>query len=165
MIDWEKQIMDTIEDGHKSHLTNKKKCYSRLDYTQLSKHGSCDVFLAEADRSRISQVISNLLDNAFKFTNEDEMIHIEIKKETVNCQKQAVITIKDTGRGIHKEILPKLFTKFATKSDKGTGLGLFISKSIIEAHGGMIWAQNNDDGKGATFSFSLPLKDLKNNLK
>ena len=71
--------------------------------------------------------------------------------------------MKDTGSGIHEEILPKLFTKFATKSDKGTGLGLFISKNIIEAHGGRIWAKNNEDGKGATFSFSLPLRDPKNN--
>ena len=66
--------------------------------------------------------------------------------------------MKDTGQGIDPEILPNLFTKFATKSETtGTGLGLFISKSIIEAHGGRIWAQNNADGKGATFSFSLPI--------
>ncbi len=71
------------------------------------------------------------------------------------------MTIKDNGRGIHAEILPKLFTKFATKSDKGTGLGLFISKNIVEAHGGRIWAKNNEDGNGATFSFSLPLMDPK----
>ena len=89
--------------------------------------------------------------------NEDEKIHMELKKEFINGQKYAVITMKDTGSGIHEEILPKLFTKFATKSDRGTGLGLFISKNIIEAHGGRIWAKNNEDGKGATFSFSLPL--------
>jgi signal transduction histidine kinase len=71
--------------------------------------------------------------------------------------------MRDTGSGINEEILPKLFTKFATKSDKGIGLGLYISKNIIEAHGGRIWAKNNNDGKGATFSFSLPLKDPRNN--
>jgi signal transduction histidine kinase len=69
---------------------------------------------------------------------------------------EIIISLKDTGQGIDPEILPKLFTKFATKSLSGTGLGLFISKSIIEAHGGRIWAKNNL-GKGATFSFSLPI--------
>ncbi len=68
-----------------------------------------------------------------------------------------VISIRDSGRGISPEIYPKLFTKFVTKSEKGTGLGLFISKSIIEAHGGKIWAKNNKDNEGATFSFTLPL--------
>ena len=67
-----------------------------------------------------------------------------------------VITIKDNGIGIDKDILPILFTKFASKSFQGTGLGLYICKSIVEAHGGKIWAKNNEDGKGATFSFSLP---------
>jgi two-component system, OmpR family, sensor histidine kinase VicK len=69
------------------------------------------------------------------------------------------VSIKDTGIGIAPQIVPRLFTKFATKSEKGTGLGLFISKSTIEAHGGKIWAENNPDGKGATFSFSLPIVD------
>ncbi|HKG42208.1 MAG TPA: HAMP domain-containing sensor histidine kinase, partial [Nitrososphaeraceae archaeon] len=69
-----------------------------------------------------------------------------------------LVSVKDTGTGIDPEILPRLFTKFATKSFEGTGLGLFISKSIIEAHGGKIWAENNSDGKkGATFTFSLPI--------
>ncbi|HYF99646.1 MAG TPA: HAMP domain-containing sensor histidine kinase, partial [Candidatus Saccharimonadales bacterium] len=70
----------------------------------------------------------------------------------------AVVSIRDKGKGIDPDILPRLFTKFTTKSDQGTGLGLYIAKSIVEAHGGQIWAQNNfDEGKGATFSFSLPL--------
>ena len=67
------------------------------------------------------------------------------------------MSVKDSGAGIDPEILPRLCTKFATKSDKGTGLGLYISKSIIHAHGGKIWAENNSDGKGATFTFSLPI--------
>jgi two-component system, OmpR family, sensor histidine kinase VicK len=71
--------------------------------------------------------------------------------------RQVIVSVKDSGAGIDPEILPRLFTKFATKSDKGTGLGLFISKSIIEAHGGKIWAENNPDGKGAMFAFSLLL--------
>jgi signal transduction histidine kinase len=70
---------------------------------------------------------------------------------------QVIVSVKDTGEGIDHEILQKLFTKFATKSFEGTGLGLFISKSIVEAHGGKIWAENNKDCKGATFYFSLPL--------
>ena len=71
---------------------------------------------------------------------------------------QIVIGVKDTGVGIDSEVLPRLFTKFTTKSETaGTGLGLFISKSIIESHGGKIWAQNNSDGKGCSFYFSLPL--------
>lgn len=65
--------------------------------------------------------------------------------------------MKDTGYGIHSDIMPRLFAKFTTRSNTGTGLGLYISKNIIEAHGGRIWAENNSDGKGATFSFSLPI--------
>ena len=108
----------------------------------------------EADKGRITQVISNLLSNAAKFTTEGSITIATERKSS-----QIVISVKDTGTGIDSEILPKLFTKFATKSETGgTGLGLFISKSIIEAHGGRIWAENNIDGeKGATFSFSLPL--------
>ena len=68
--------------------------------------------------------------------------------------------ITNTGTGIDSQILPRLFTKFATKSTTGTGLGLFISKSITEAHGGKIWGKNNcPDGKGAKFGFSLPLQN------
>ena len=82
---------------------------------------------------------------------------MEQKKEEENNDHVVVISVKDTGQGIHRDILPKLFTKFATKSETGTGLGLFISKSIVEAHGGKIWAENNMRGSGATFTFSLPL--------
>jgi signal transduction histidine kinase len=78
------------------------------------------------------------------------------KNNTNKDFEEVVITIRDTGRGSSSNIFPRLFTKFATNSEVGTGLGLFISKSIIEAHGGMIWGENNADGKGATFGFSLP---------
>jgi signal transduction histidine kinase len=108
--------------------------------------------LLQADKSRIAEVISNLLSNAIKFTPEGTItISIE-KDETKNW---VVVNVKDTGQGIDVNILPRLFTKFASKSYQGTGLGLFISKGIVEAHGGKIWAENNRD-KGATFSFSLP---------
>ena len=73
-----------------------------------------------------------------------------------------MITVSDTGIGIDSEILPRLFERFASKSLQGTGLGLFISKSIIEAHGGKIWAENNAYGKGATFYFSLPIVKMTN---
>jgi two-component system, OmpR family, sensor histidine kinase VicK len=109
----------------------------------------------EADKARINQVIMNLLSNAIKFTKEGSItIKTEIKKDN----NQVLVSIKDTGIGIDSEIVPRLFTKFATKSEKGgTGLGLFIAKSIVEAHGGRIWAENNRSGKGATFYFSIPL--------
>jgi signal transduction histidine kinase len=74
-----------------------------------------------------------------------------------NIEGQARVSVKDRGAGIDPEIMPKLFSKFKNKSQTDTGLGLFISKSIIEAHGGKIWAENNEDGKGATFTFRLPL--------
>jgi signal transduction histidine kinase len=169
VTEYEKQITNNIEVTNnieiscKPNLANKEKRRTRLDFEQLNKNDSFDSFLAEVDLSRVSQVVFNLLDNACKFTNEDEIIRIEVKKEFIDDQKFAVITMKDTGSGINEEIIPKLFTKFATKSDKGTGLGLYISKNIIEAHGGRIWAKNNEDGKGATFSFCLPLKDPKTN--
>jgi two-component system, OmpR family, sensor histidine kinase VicK len=106
----------------------------------------------EADKSRINQVISNLLSNAIKFTDEGT-----VSITAVPNINEIVVSITDTGPGIDSEILPRLFTKFATKSRTGTGLGLFISKSIIDAHGGKIWGKNNyPEGKGATFGFSLP---------
>jgi nitrogen-specific signal transduction histidine kinase len=108
----------------------------------------------EADRDRVGQVISNLINNSMKFTQEGT---ISITAERSASSKEAIVSIKDTGSGIDSEILPRLFSKFATKSDAGgTGLGLYICKNIVEAHGGKIWAENNSDGKGATFRFSLP---------
>ncbi|MGB6527916.1 MAG: HAMP domain-containing sensor histidine kinase [Candidatus Nitrosopolaris sp.] len=113
--------------------------------------------LLRADKERLTQVISNLLDNAIKFKNRG-MISIIIDKKVKSSNGQEVtISVKDTGSGIHPDILPRLFSKFVSKSFQGTGLGLFISKSIIEAHGCKVWAENNLDGKGATFTFSLPI--------
>ena len=123
-----------------------------------------DEVIIYADRSRLYQIICNLLNNAIKFTNEGS-ITIIVERKKINSDKdEIVVSIKDTGTGIDSEILPKLFTKFATKSktEGGTGLGLFISKSIIERHGERIWAINNatnSEGKGSTFSFSLPIKN------
>jgi two-component system, OmpR family, sensor histidine kinase VicK len=107
----------------------------------------------EADKIRLYQVIANLLSNAIKFTKEGT---ISIKAQLKDNNEIAII-VKDPGAGIDNDVMPRLFTKFATRSDVGTGLGLYISKNIIEAHGGRMWAANNPDGKGATFGFSLPL--------
>jgi signal transduction histidine kinase len=92
-----------------------------------------------------------------KFTTKEAGRSIAIKAEKKD--NQASVSIKDAGSGIQTEIMPKLFSKFVTNSPGGTGVGLFISKKIVEAHGGRIWAENNADGKGATFSFSLPISE------
>ncbi|HZA48575.1 MAG TPA: ATP-binding protein [Nitrososphaera sp.] len=113
-----------------------------------------------ADRNRITQVISNLLNNALKFTSEGYVTITAEKKTDNNSTKNGtivVVNVCDSGSGIDPEMMPKLFTKFSSKSFSGTGLGLYICKNIIEAHGGRIWAENNKDGKGATFSFMLPI--------
>ena len=112
-----------------------------------------------ADKTRLTQVISNLIDNAFKFTQGGFIIittRITHKEKDDNNDK-VIVMIKDSGIGIDNEILPRLFTKFATKSDQGTGLGLFIVKKIVEAHDGRIWAENNSNGIGSTFYFALPI--------
>jgi two-component system sensor histidine kinase VicK len=143
----------------------------------LFESSKADIFIY-ADKLRIYQVISNLLSNAIKFTAEHDTITItstirknkQNKNNNDNQGREVVVSIKDTGTGIAPEILPKLFSKFATKSQSGTGLGLFISKNIVEAHGGKIWAHNNaekngDIGEGATFAFSLPLAAAAANVK
>jgi len=108
--------------------------------------------LIQADKGRLNQVILNLISNAVKFTEEGTIIITSKKEEEKN---NVTVSVKDSGIGIHPDILPRLFQKFATKSYQGTGLGLYISKSIVEAHGGIMWAENNSDGKGATFAFAL----------
>jgi signal transduction histidine kinase len=121
------------------------------------------------DRERITQVICNLLSNALRFTKEG-VVHITLEKNILDERQQQFVTvsIRDSGLGIDPKILPRLFTKFASSSEKGMGLGLFISKGIVEAHRGEIWAENNyhdendkdnlgRSSKGATFSFTLPI--------
>ena len=140
-------VKENKESSVKLEFTNSVKW-------KVDEHDEVNALpIVEADKDRISQVISNLLANAVKFTNEGA---IRIAAERNNAE--ILVSIKDTGTGIDPEILPRLFAKFVTKPETGgTGLGLFISKSIVEAHGGRIWAENNTDGKGATFYFSLPL--------
>ncbi len=107
-----------------------------------------------ADKGRISQVLSNLVSNALKFSKSGT-ITVSIEISNYDNKKEFIVSVKDTGVGIDSDMMPRLFTKFSSKSQTGTGLGLFISKSLVEAHGGRIWAENNPDGKGATFRFSL----------
>jgi two-component system, OmpR family, sensor histidine kinase VicK len=123
-----------------------------------------DLTFVRADKSRLIQVISNLLSNAIKFTKEG-VISVNVEKQVKEKEKgirqdEVIITVRDVGVGIEYNLLDRLFSKFATKSFAGTGLGLFISKSIVEAHGGRIWAENNSDGRGATFIFTLPLDKI-----
>ncbi|HYT42763.1 MAG TPA: HAMP domain-containing sensor histidine kinase, partial [Methylomirabilota bacterium] len=147
VTDFKNEISKDKSDGN----NNKNKNIS----PSIKLKSESDIINVEADKSRVNQVLMNLLSNAVKFTKQGNI--------TITTQKTmdglALISVKDAGSGIDPEIMPRLFTKFTTRSDAGTGLGLFISKSIVESHGGKIWAQNNLDGKGATFGFSLPLSD------
>ncbi len=160
------------------YYRNKQETHSNGCYTHKKRKSIEFVFnrpnvnpiLVEADMVRIEQIISNLIDNAMKFIDKEEgkiTVSVDIGVEynanqqhsNLEGKKKIIISVKDNGRGIHPEIFYNLFHKFTSKAESGTGLGLFISKSIIESHGGKIWANNNKDGNGATFSFSLPLKD------
>jgi two-component system, OmpR family, sensor histidine kinase VicK len=147
-------LLSSVVDEYKENIDK-----ANINVRLLHNETDNEFFLIEADRQRITQVVSNLLDNAIKFTKgKGEDVEVIAKRESKKVDREiVVVNIKDTGSGIDTEILPKLFTKFVTKSETGTGLGLFICKSIVEAHGGKIWAENNTDGKGATFNFSLPL--------
>jgi signal transduction histidine kinase len=146
-------IYDAIQDINSQ---SDKTANVRIIYDPLkTKH---KIRFAKADKGRLIQVISNLLDNAIKFT-EDGTITVKLDENT--NKNEIVVSVTDTGIGISKDIESLLFTKFMTKASKGTGLGLYISKSIIDAHGGTIWAENNENGKGATFSFSLPMESSR----
>jgi signal transduction histidine kinase len=115
-----------------------------------------DIFVF-ADKNRITQVMFNLLSNSLKFTeNGNITIDVVLEKDKIKNKDFVVVSISDSGQGIDPEILPRLFTKFVSKSFEGTGLGLFISKSIIHSHDGEIWAFNNPDNNGATFCFKIP---------
>jgi signal transduction histidine kinase len=148
-------INDVILD---KHLTNDGKDKPKILYDPK------DLPL-KADKNRISQVVSNLMSNALKFSSGGTIsVQSSLKSNDKNNNNEVIVSINDDGQGIDPEILPRLFSKFATKSYSGTGLGLFICKSIVEAHGGSIWAENNSDGKGATFSFTLPLSKISTQI-
>ena len=165
-------ILNVVEDYRKQVANgNVKVMYEPGD----------GITLVEADRQRLIQVISNLLNNAIKFTEEGTVTvtTTTIRRKDMDRDRgegegaaEVVIAVKDTGTGIDPELMPRLFTKFATKSYQGTGLGLFIAKSIIEVHGGRMWAENNNDNnnsdrkhEGATFYFTLPVVDMNEQLK
>ncbi len=144
------EVISNIIEDHKSIIAKENYRVKLLFYP------SKETLVVEADKERIVGVISNLLSNAIKFTKEGQ-IFVSTEKREDNNNNYALVTVKDTGDGINPEILPKIFSKFITKSFEGIGLGLYISKYILEAHSGKILAENNIDGKGATFSFTLPL--------
>jgi signal transduction histidine kinase len=147
-------IIDFISNVLKDYsieLTKEQKDKVRFSYRPDEK-----LILVEADSNRIKQVIYNILCNAIEFTKNVHELVVSITVQKIG-NDEVIVNIKDNGIGIDLQILPKIFTKFATKSQTGTGLAMFISKSIIEAHGGKIWAKNNPDGKGATFIFTLPI--------
>ena len=194
-----KSLTDDILDvtrieSHKLHLNKESFCISDLLYSIIKEFrhtleinnnknikfklhfNSIDLnkIIVVADKNRLTQVISNLINNSIKFISTETgkedtkgLISINIEKTIINSNESnnssnsvidgVIISIKDNGQGIDSEIFPRLFTKFASKSYQGTGLGLYICKNIVEAHGGKIWAKNNEDGKGATFSFSILL--------
>ena len=142
-FDLDQLIRKAIRETTERQMSNKPKNLE-IAYEPFK----CDIF---ADKTRILQVITNLIDNALKFTNKG-IISIGVSRN----EKQLEITIKDTGSGIPGHIMPKLFSKFVSSSENGTGLGLFISKKIVEAHGGIIWAENGEVS-GAIFKIRLPL--------
>jgi signal transduction histidine kinase len=138
-------ISQLVSEYNRKIENNPTKQDVRIEYEQ-------NPIFVKADKDRITQVVSNLLNNAIKFTDQGTInITLELNENEVQ------VSLKDNGKGIDIEILNRLFTKFASKSEQGTGLGLFISKSIIEAHGGKIWGMNSKEGHGSTFVFTLPL--------
>ena len=166
ILDVTKIENNSMELNKEEFILNKAVLESFTDFAnQLSKEQKENVklivaldegdILVVADKHRINQVINNLLNNALKFTKQGQ-ITLSTEKEK-KYGKEAIVKIQDSGPGIDPDIMPRLFTKFATKSYSGTGLGLFISKSIVETHGGKMWAGSNLDGKGATFLFTLPI--------
>jgi signal transduction histidine kinase len=147
-------VRNSIEEYKRIQVIPSKKNIE-IEYTSYE-----DKVFVEVDRNRIAQVISHLLSNAFKFTKEGRII-VNITPD--QRSKEVTVSVKDSGKGIDPEVYTRLFQKFASKSFQGTGLGLFISRNIIEAHGGRIWAENNSDGKGATFYFALPIIMTRHN--
>jgi signal transduction histidine kinase len=151
-------IRDLIENTVQDYLGHIEKENQNVKLFYNFKQDMNDTLPIDADRDRIAQVISNLLSNAFKFTaRKYGVISVSVDRR----EKEVIVSIRDTGEGINAEIIPRLFTKFATRSFSGTGLGLYISKNIVEAHGGKMWAENNPHGEGATFAFTLPLSSGK----
>jgi two-component system, OmpR family, sensor histidine kinase VicK len=151
-------VLDIVRDyGNPLHNKNVKNDVVEIEVSVTTK----DIpVLIEADKHRLVQVITNLLSNAVKFTKKGR-ITICLDQQGGNNLSEVIVSVRDTGHGIDPDILPRLFSRFVSKSYQGTGLGLYISKGIVEAHGGRIWAENNNKvvngQRGATFYFSLPI--------
>jgi signal transduction histidine kinase len=184
-VDLVKEIKDLLDYHIDQKVKGKNIKVTITNETLFVEH-----YWIQTDRSRLNQVLNNLIDNAIKFSNQDGSLKILIYDNTTNqtnenkiCNSdnliqnnvksaniksglnEIFIAISDSGKGISPSILPRLFEKFITNSDSGTGLGLYISKKLVEAMGGRIWAFNNEDEKGATFVFSLPVIDVKYDQK
>ena len=155
-------LIRSIVEDHRRQTDQNKNNVRILHNIRLKKKNAS--LIVYADRGRLTQVLSNLLSNAIKFTLEKKEKRQVVSVSASMNNGDVIVSVKDSGEGIHLDIFSRLFTKFTTKSFTGTGLGLFISKSIVEAHGGKIWAENNDNRKGATFTFSLPIKNKDNQL-
>ena len=149
------KVFNDIVDSYKRKLEEKSAGIINENTKLIVIQNGIKNLNATLDKVRITQVFCNILDNAISFSHQGK-IDVILRKKRENGQNYLITSVKDMGPGIDSEIMSKLFTKFASKSDIGTGLGLFISKGIVEAHGGKIWAENNPD-RGATFSFSLPI--------
>jgi signal transduction histidine kinase len=156
-IDLNDLILSIVEDHQKQIQKSDGNVKLLYEPEIKTEEGNQNPILVQADRERITQVVWNLLNNALKFTE-----HGTISISTRVTEREVIVSVKDTGEGIDPKIRPKLFSKFATGSSKGTGLGLYISKSVVEAHGGRMWAEHNIDRRhGATFYFSLPVIDIQ----
>jgi signal transduction histidine kinase len=150
-----RDLIPNIIEDYKERIQNTTNSGVELIYDSTSNNSNNNPIIVEADKERIIQIISNLLSNSIQFTSEG---YISLEMAAKVKDNEVIVTVRDTGIGIDPDIMPRLFSKFATKSQQGTGLGLFISKNIIEAHGGRIWAENNTlDGRGTTIGFILPL--------
>jgi signal transduction histidine kinase len=165
-------ISGIVHDLRDQLIQNNKSVNIIYDNIDIEKEEEEKDIVIDGDKERITQVISNILDNAIRFTKEG-IIHINIERNNIinnnkdnidSNSEEIIIKIIDSGKGIDAQSIPHLFSKFYSTSGKGgTGLGLYICKAIIEAHNGKIWAENNKDGKGSTFSFTLPV--IHNNIK
>jgi signal transduction histidine kinase len=160
------EIIDMLVASYSKEIKEKRikggkadKDDNDLEITYLDETGGA---IVKADKGRLIQVLTNLVNNSIKFTKVGA---INIVTKIVNSDggadksenKHVLVKVEDSGSGIDPQIFPVLFSKFATKSDQGTGLGLYISKKIVEASGGKIWAENNPDARGSTFYFTLPV--------
>ncbi len=165
-IDSNKYLQDSQRDDEKLKNINPRLLFLEDEVGDSFNNSNSKIpgYYVEIDKSRILQVLTNLIDNALKFTDEKEQIIINIEKSRTGSLDFVKVSVKDTWKGIDSEIFPKLFSKFTTKSSKGTGLGLYICKNITKAHGGQIWAQNNLNEKGASFVFIIPLSPKCHNF-